>query len=212
MLGGETPGCSPGEVELGQAGRAARLAGGPGGSGFLRLSWRAVERSCAPLLFPHIFLSRADWCGLGWRKGAGPPQPSPPLGPSDPFPTPAPPNYTQHLLPHLGRCSLTFSRTATTLQPLSCSRAELSVRMGRSLRLLKPCRGRREPRSGLRVSPTQPRPSQQAVGRAPAARRAVATEGRTRVQAGPTSQGQTEQRSWPWSRVARPPSQLGPPT
>lgn len=135
---------------------------------------------------------------------------SPPLGPSDPFPTPAPPNYTQHLLPHLGRCSLTFSMTATTLQPLSCSRAELSVRMGRSLRLLKPCRGRREPCSGLRVSSTQPRPSQQAVGRAPAARRAVATEGRTRVQAGPTSQGQTEQRSWPWSRVARPPSQLGP--
>lgn len=40
--------------------------------------------------------------------------------------------------------SLTFSMIPTTLQPLSCSRAELSARMGRSLRLLKPCRGGRQ--------------------------------------------------------------------
>lgn len=32
----------------------------------------------------------------------------------------------------------------TTLHPFSCSRAELSVRMGRSLRLLKPCGGQRQ--------------------------------------------------------------------
>ena len=87
---------------------------------------------------------------------------SPPLGPSDPFrapsgrvgvaalsPHPPPPSaYTAFSPPAAPHCgcprSLTFSMTPTTLQPLSCSRAELSVRMGRSLRLLKPCGGGRQ--------------------------------------------------------------------
>ena len=121
------------------------------GSGLLCLSWRAVQWSCLPLLVPHFFLSRPAWCVLGWSGGWGTTgsQGCSPLGPSDPWPTSSreagvaalsPPSHAHHLLPHLRpRWSLTFSMTATTLQPLSCSRAELSVRMGRSLRLLKPC-------------------------------------------------------------------------
>lgn len=71
---------------------------------------------------------------------------------SDPFPSPSEggiaslsaPSCTHYLLPHGRFGLLTFSMTPITLQPLSCSRAELSVRMGRSLRLLKPCRGGRQ--------------------------------------------------------------------
>ena len=115
-----------------------------------------MERRCLPLRLPHFFLSGAGVCWAGGGVGTpGPGCPSP-LGPPDTFPAPATPGHTRHVLPHLGCRSLTFSMTPTTLQPLSCSRAELSVRMGRSLRLLKPCNGRREPRGGLRVTASSP--------------------------------------------------------
>ena len=120
------------------------------------------------------------------------------LGPPDPFPAPATPGHTRHVLPHLGRRSLTFSMTPTTLQPLSCSRAELSVRMGRSLRLLKPCNGRREPRCGLRVTASSPGGRQGlSLPGDQWPQRAGPGCGQT-----PTSLRQTEQRSWPRSRVA----------
>lgn len=132
----------------------------PGGSSFLHLSWRAVERRCLPLGCPASFPG-PDWCVLG-QGGMGrrwthldtlPPLQSPlrtGRGCS-PWP-PITLSCTHYLLPHEGPCLLTFSMTPTTLQPLSCSRAELSVRMGRSLRLLKPCRGE----TGSGPSPPQP--------------------------------------------------------
>lgn len=125
-----------------------------GGSG--SVSGGSVERRCLPLWLPHFFLSGAGVCWAG--RGVGTPGPGcpSPLGPPDPFLAPATPGHTRRVLPHLGHRSLTFSMTPTTLQPLSCSRAELSVRMGRSLRLLKPCNGRREPHGGLRVTASSP--------------------------------------------------------
>ena len=94
----------------------------------------------------------------GRQEGWGTPGPGcpSPLEPPDAFLALATPGHTCCVLPHLGRRSLTFSMTPTTLQPLSCSRAELSVRMGRSLRLLKPCGSGREPHGGLRVMASSP--------------------------------------------------------
>lgn len=97
------------------------------------------------------------------------------------------PNRTHHLLPHQGPCLLTFSMTPTTLQPLSCSRAELSVRMGRSLRLLKPCGG--ETAQG-------PALLSQAVGRASSCRGAQGV-GKNGVRSSLTSQGQASREAGP---------------
>lgn len=91
---------------------------------------------------------------------------SPPLGPADPLPAPSPhpPPRSAYPISFSTKCGaislLTFSMTPTTLQPLSCSRAELSVRMGRSLSVLKPCRGGRQtPDSGPSL-PQAPLPRQ----------------------------------------------------
>lgn len=175
-----------------------------GGSG--SVSGGSVERRCLPLWLPHFFLSGAGVCWAG--RGVGTPGPGcpSPLGPPDPFLAPATPGHTRRVLPHLGHRSLTFSMTPTTLQPLSCSRAELSVRMGRSLRLLKPCNGRREPHGGLRVTA-----SSSCGGHTSACQETSGHRGQDQgTGRPPTSQRQTERRSWPRSRVARPPSQLSP--
>lgn len=132
-----------------------------------------MEGGCLPLLF--VFLSRTDWSVLGW--GTNWTQLCPPLGPSALSPAPSGGEAAAALSPHpplpivyvisphiMGICSLTFPMTPTTLQPLSCSRAELSVRMGRSLRLLKPCGGRRQAVQAQGPAP-QPLPCHPAAGR-----------------------------------------------
>lgn len=126
---------------------------------------RALWRGCwLPLLIPPSPSPRPDWSVRGGKGGA---LASAALS-SDPVhqpleeyrqcsrPTavlPTLPSATLHgtytlvCLPHPGH-PLTLSMMPTTLQPLSCSRAELSVRMGRSLRLLNPCGGGRQARVG----------------------------------------------------------------
>ena len=208
-MAGEILGCSPwrkpgsGGAQgssswLGAPAAAVLNCRGSGSVSELEGLWRG-----AVCLYGFLTFSLPGLVCAGLEEGWGTPGPGcpSPLGPPDPFPALATPGHTHCVLPHLGHRSLTFSMTPTTLQPLSCSRAELSVRMGRSLRLLKPCGGGREPRGSLRVTASSPSCSEQgsACQETSGHRGQGPGYGQT-----PTSQRQTQ----PWSRVARPPSQL----